>query len=167
MPGCANEVSSVSPPKAIARAAEVPDRGYYFDFLEFRKQQANDMTPSTPSIGHVFALQSKLEDIFTEGLTNRYDRHARTNALVHAWVRERGFECFAAEGHRAVTLTCVKNNLGIDVAKLVRDLREKHHLVIDGGYGRLKGQTFRLSNMGDETEETVTHLLRSLDVCLV
>jgi hypothetical protein len=34
----------------------------------------------------------------------------------------------------------VKNNLGTDVAKLVRDLREKHHLVIDGGYGKIKGQ---------------------------
>ncbi len=48
----------------------------------------------------------------------------------------------------------------------MRDLREKHHLVIDGGYGKIKGQTFRLSNMGDETEETVSHLLACLDDCL-
>lgn len=152
--------------KAFTRAAQASDRGYYFDFLEFKKQQANDMTPTTPSIGHIYALQSKLDDIFAEGLTNRYDRHQRTNGLVHDWVRERGFDFFAPEGRRAVTLTCVKNNREIDVAKLVRDLREKHHLVIDGGYGKLKGQTFRLSNMGDETEETVAHLLRSLDDCL-
>ena len=152
--------------KAFARAEQVRDRGYYFDFLEFKKQQAGDMTPTTPSIGHIFALESKLEDIFSEGLTNRYARHARTNALVHAWVQERGFEFFAAEGNRAMTLTCVKNSHAVDVAKLVRDLRERHHLVIDGGYGKLKGQTFRLSNMGDETEETVSHLLRCLDDCL-
>jgi len=152
--------------KAFSRVAQVRDRGYYFDFLEFRKQQREGMTPTTPSIGHIFALQSKLEEIFAEGLTNRYQRHARTNALVHEWVRNRGFEFFAAEGHRALTLTCVKNNRGIDVAKLARDLREKHHLVIDGGYGKLKGLTFRLSNMGDETEETVAHLLRCLDDCL-
>jgi aspartate aminotransferase-like enzyme len=152
--------------KAFARAAEIPGRGYYFDFLEFQKQQIVDMTPTTPSIGHVHALRSKLEDIFAEGLTNRYARHARTNALVHEWVRARGFEFFAEEDHRAVTLTCVKNSPQIDVAKLVRDLREKHHLVIDGGYGKLKGQTFRLSNMGDETEETVGHLLAALDDCL-
>ena len=73
---------------------------------------------------------------------------------------------FAEENFRSITLTCVKNNRGIDVAKLVRDLREKHHLVIDGGYGKIKGQTFRLSNMGDETEETVSHLLACLDSCL-
>jgi aspartate aminotransferase-like enzyme len=155
--------------KAFARAQENPDRGYYFDFLEFKKQQAGDMTPTTPSIGHIYALQSKLDEIFAEGLTNRYERHQRTNALVHQWVRDRGFEFFAVEGRRAVTLTCVKNPSqprGIDVAKLQRDLREKHHLVIDGGYGKLKGQTFRLSNMGDETEETVSHLLRCLDDCL-
>ncbi|MBA2434623.1 MAG: alanine--glyoxylate aminotransferase family protein [Chthoniobacterales bacterium] len=153
--------------KAFARAAQTTGRGYYFDFLEFKKQQEGDMTPTTPSIGHIYALQSKLEEIFAEGLTNRYARHARTNALVHDWVRERGFDFFAAEGHRALSLTCVKNNRGIDVAKLVRDLREKHHLVIDGGYGKLKGQTFRVSNMGDETEETVSHLLGCLDDCLL
>jgi aspartate aminotransferase-like enzyme len=152
--------------KGFAWTEQNPGRGYYFDFLEFRKQQEGNMTPTTPSIGHIHALQSKLDDIFSEGLANRYQRHKRTNALVHDWVRGRGLEFFAAEAHRAVTLTCVKNNRGIDVGKLVRDLREKHHLVIDGGYGRLKGQTFRLSNMGDETEETVSHLLRCLDDCL-
>ncbi|HMJ04910.1 MAG TPA: alanine--glyoxylate aminotransferase family protein [Chthoniobacterales bacterium] len=152
--------------KAFARAAQIEGRGYYFDFLEFKKNQENDMTPATPSIGHIHALQSKLDDIFTEGLTNRYQRHERTNALVHDWVRARGFDFFAEDGYRAKTLTCVKNSRQIDVAKLARDLRAKHHLVIDGGYGKIKGETFRLSNMGDETEETVTHLLACLDDCL-
>jgi aspartate aminotransferase-like enzyme len=152
--------------KAFARAEKIPNRGYYFDFLEFKQQQADWMTQSTPSIGHIFALQSKLEEIFEEGVQTRFDRHAKTNALVHDWVRRTGFDFFAGEGFRTKTLTCVRNNRGIDVAKLVRDLRERHHLVIDGGYGKIKGQTFRLSNMGDETEETVAHLLRCLDDCL-
>ncbi len=149
--------------KALARAAENPERGFYFDFLEFKKQQAENMTPTTPSVGHIYALESKLDEIFAEGLVNRYERHRRTNALVHEWVRSRGFDFFAEKGFRSVTLTCVKNSRGIDVAKLVRDLRESHHLVIDGGYGKIKGETFRLSNMGDETEETVAHLVACLD----
>src|SRR5438045_5153263 len=37
--------------KGFARAEKVPNRGFYFDFLEFRKEQAQWMTPSTPSIG--------------------------------------------------------------------------------------------------------------------
>jgi aspartate aminotransferase-like enzyme len=152
--------------KGFARAAEQKDRGYYFDFLEFKKQQEADMTPTTPSITHIHALQSKLDEIFAEGLADRHARHARTNRLVHEWVRARDFGFFAEEGFRSVTLTCVRNDREIDVAKLVRDLRERHHLVIDGGYGKIKGKTFRLSNMGDETEETVAHLLTCLDDCL-
>lgn len=152
--------------KAFARAEKISGRGYYFDFLEFKKQQAEWMTPTTPSIGHIHALQSKLDEIFAEGLDARFARHARTNALAHDWVRRAGFDFFAEEGFRTRTLTCVRNNRGIDVAKLVRDLRAKHHLVIDGGYGKIKGQTFRISNMGNETEETVSHLLRCLDDCL-
>jgi aspartate aminotransferase-like enzyme len=151
---------------AFGRASENENRGYYFDFLEFKRQQSEFMTPSTPSIGHIYALQSKLNEIFTEGLENRFARHKRTNALVYKWVESRGFEFFAEENFRSITLTCVKNNRGIDVPKLTRDLREKHHLVIDGGYGKIEGQTFRLSNMGDETEQSVSHLLACLDDCL-
>src|ERR1700756_4405046 len=51
-------------PAALAKAANAKDRGYYFDFLEFQKNAEQSMTPSTPSIGHVHALESKLEDIF-------------------------------------------------------------------------------------------------------
>jgi aspartate aminotransferase-like enzyme len=152
--------------KALARSATVPDRGFYFDFLEFQKQQVEWMTPSTPSIGHIYALQSKLTEIFAEGIEARYERQARTNSLVHDWVRKNGFDFFAEDRFRSKTLTCVANNRGIDVPKLVHDLREKHHLVIDPGYGRIKGKTFRLSNMGDETEETVAHLINCLDDCL-
>ncbi len=152
--------------KAFARAEKQDGRGYYLDLLEFKKQQKDWMTPTTPSIGHIFALQSKLEEIFTEGLSKRFERHSKTNALVHDWVRERGFDFFAEEGFRAKTLTCVRNNREVDVATLVRDLRGKHQIVIDGGYGKLKGKTFRLSNMGDETEATVSRLLGALDDCL-
>src|SRR5438309_8130584 len=115
--------------KAFARAEKQNDRGYYFDFLECRKQQAEWMTPSTPSIGHIYALKSKLDEIFEESLEARFERHSRTNKLVHDWVRRAGFDFFAEENFRSKTLTCVKNARGIDVPSLVRQLREKHHLV--------------------------------------
>jgi aspartate aminotransferase-like enzyme len=151
--------------KAFTHAEKIPNRGFYFDFLEFKKQQAEWMTQSTPSIAHIHALQSKLDEIFEEGFDARFARHARTNALVHDWVRRTGFDFFAEEGYRSKTLTCVKNNRGINVLEFAKKLRAKHHFVIDPGYGKIQGQTFRLSNMGDETEETVSYLLECLDDC--
>ena len=152
--------------RAFARAATLNDRGYYFDFLEFKKNQAESMTPSTPVISHIYALQSKLEDIECEGIENRYARHAKLNGLVADWVVRNGFEFFAPEGYRSKSLTCVKNNREIDVAAMNAKLKERYHAMIDGGYGKLKGKTFRISNMGDETEKTISELLGWLDDCL-
>jgi len=152
--------------RAFERAAGIETRGYYFDFLEFKKNQADDMTPSTPSISHIYALQSKLDDIFGEGIEARHARHARLNAKVAAWVEKNGFEFFAPEGYRSKSLTCVKNNRDIDVAGMIQKLKERHHCVIDGGYGKLKGKTFRISNMGDETEATMNQLIGALDMAM-
>jgi aspartate aminotransferase-like enzyme len=147
---------------AFKRAAQLSDRGYYFDLLEFKKNAEDFMTPSTPTIPHIYALRSKLEEIFAEGLENRYRRHAQTNRLVHDWVNATGFEFFAKEGYRSVTLTCIKNNRQIDVAAFAKRVREEHGFQIDGGYGKIKGKSFRISNMGDETVETMKPLLDAL-----
>jgi aspartate aminotransferase-like enzyme len=149
--------------RAMKRAESIKDRGYYFDFVEFAKNQEQDMTPSTPAISLIYALESKLDDIFSEGIEARHARHAALNAQVHEWVKARGFEFFAPEGRRSLSLTCVKNNRDIDVASWIKRLREKHRFVIDGGYGKLKGKTFRISNMGDETSESIATLLAALD----
>ncbi|MCC6355748.1 MAG: alanine--glyoxylate aminotransferase family protein [Verrucomicrobiae bacterium] len=149
--------------RALDRAAQVPARGYYFDFVEFHANAEKNMTISTPSIGHINALKSKLEDIFEEGLENRYERHRRNNAMVRKWAKERGFELFPEPGYESLSLTCIRNNRNLDLPAVNKALKEKHGFLIDGGYGKLKGQTFRISNMGDETEETMGALLRALD----
>ena len=151
--------------KAMDRAATVKGRGYYFDFVEFAKNQAEDMTPSTPSISHIYALESKLDDIFTEGVAKRHARHAENNAIVHEWVRKQGLSFFAPEGFRSMSLTCIANTKGLDIAELAKKAKERG-FIIDGGYGKLKGKTFRLSNMGDETPATMRELLAALDACL-
>ena len=148
--------------KAYAKAATMKDRGYYFDFIEFKKNAAEFMTPSTPSIGHIYALRSKLEDIFGEGIEARYKRHASLNAMVHDWVTANGFEFFAPEGYRSKSLTCVKNNRELDIAAWIKRTKAKHSFVFDGGYGKIKGTTFRISNMGDETPETIQAVLDGL-----
>ena len=156
---------SVSP-KALARAATMPDRGYYCDFVEFQKNHEAGMTPSTPVISLFYALRSKLDDIKAEGLEARYARHARLNKRVRDFVFSKGFALFPKAGYGSVTLNCFANTQNIDLAVLNKILKTKHHLVIDGGYGQLKGKTFRISNMGDETDETIAALLQSLDAAL-
>jgi aspartate aminotransferase-like enzyme len=154
-------------PAALAKAATRSNRGYYFDFVEFQKNAEQDMTPSTPSIGHVYALASKLEDIFGEGLEARYARHQKLAQLTRDWASGHGFTLFPEKGFESVTLTCINNGAKpggrvIDVAKLQKLVKEQGFL-IDGGYGKIKGTTFRLSSMGDETEASMQQLYAALD----
>ncbi len=163
-PGLAVFVCS---PAALAKAATVKDRGYYFDFAEFQKNAEQSMTPSTPSISHVFALGSKLDEFFAEGLENRYARHQKTNKLVRDWAAKHGFTLFPDAGFESLTLTCVNNGAKpggrtVDVPKLQKLVKD-HGFLIDGGYGKIKGTTFRISNMGDETEASMQPLLNALD----
>lgn len=152
--------------RAFARCAEISDRGYYMDFLEFKKNAESNMTPTTPSISHLYALQSKVEEILAEGLEARYARHAATNRMVRNWAQTNGFELFPEAGYESVSLTCIRNNREIDVAALAQWMKTNANMVIDQGYGKVKGKTFRLSNMGDETEATVGELLANLDRAL-
>jgi len=152
---------------ALAKAATSKDRGYYFDFVEFQKNAEQSMTPSTPSIGHVYALESKLEDIFAEGLEARYARHLKLARLTREWAARHGFTLFPEPGYESVTLTCVNNGARsagrvVNVPELQRRVKDQGFL-IDGGYGKIKGTTFRISNMGDETEATMQQLYAALD----
>ncbi len=154
-------------PAALAKAATAKDRGYYFDFVEFQKNAAEHMTPSTPSISHIYALSSKLDDFFTEGLEARYARHTKTNQMTRDWATNHGFTLFPEPGYESITLTCVNNGAkpggrAVDAAKLQKLVKDQGFL-IDGGYGKIKGTTFRLSNMGDETPETMAQLHAALD----
>ena len=160
----------VCSPAALAKAATIKDRGYYFDFVEFQKNAEQNMTPSTPSIGHVYALASKLEEIFSEGLETRYARHAKLAQMTRDWAARHGFTLFPEKGFESVTLTCVNNGAKpggrvIDVAKFQRLVKDDGFL-IDGGYGKIKGTTFRISNMGDETEATMSQLYAAMDVAM-
>jgi aspartate aminotransferase-like enzyme len=50
----------------------------------------------------------------------------------------------------------------IEVAKLVEGMKEQG-VLIDGGYGKVKGKTFRISSMGDETEASMAEIYAKLD----
>ncbi len=152
--------------RAMQRAETIQNRGYYFDFLEFQKNHEKGMTPSTPVIPLINALRSKLEDIEEEGIENRYQRHADLNALVHQWVAQNGFELLPEKQYASKSLSCIRNTRDLDLAAINKRLKDEFQMVIDTGYGKLKGKTFRISNMGDETEETMNELLNNLDTIL-
>ena len=153
---------------ALERASQTEGRGYYFDFVEFEKNAAKNNTPSTPAVSLMYALKQKVDSIMAEGLEARFARHAKLNQMIHQWAEKHGFKNFAPEGFQSKTLTAIDNQDGkLDVAGFIKALRAKHNVLINGGYGKIKGVTFRISNMGNETEESIQELIDQLDEVIV
>ena len=148
---------------ALERAASVDDRGYYFDFCEFAKNDEKDNTPSTPAIPHLYALRERVEVMLAEGLESRFERHKANNAMVHEWGKRHGFELLPPEGSRSLSLSCFVTPDHLDQAAWIKSVIENHNIAINGGYGKIKGKTFRISNMGNETKETMQEMLDALD----
>jgi aspartate aminotransferase-like enzyme len=153
-------VASVSE-RALERARAIEHRGYYFDFLEMLKYDERRMTPATPAIPQVQALDAQLDHILAEGPAERHARHARLSGIVQRWAR-RSFALFAEEGYESPTLTCVTNTRGIAVSDLNRALA-RQHAQISNGYGKLKEKTFRIAHMGDTQDWEIRGLLATID----
>ncbi|MBE0599490.1 MAG: alanine--glyoxylate aminotransferase family protein [Desulfuromonadales bacterium] len=148
--------------RALDKARTTPNRGYYFDFEEFEKNDEKDNTPSTPCISLIYALAHQLDKMFAEGLENRYARHRSLAEATRAWVQKHGFSLFAAEGAGSVTLTCARTDGRTDL-ELLQKLAGERGYALDNGYGKIKNQTFRIAHMADATLADLEELFDLLE----
>ena len=151
--------------KALDKARTTPNRGYYFDFEEFEKNDAKDNTPSTPCISLVHALDLQLTKMFAEGLEKRYARHRQMAEAARSWILAQGFPLFAAEGYRSMTLTSGASDGRTDLEGLKKLAGERGY-AIDNGYGKVKNQTFRIAHMADFTLADLEELFALLEELL-
>ncbi|MGD8822331.1 MAG: alanine--glyoxylate aminotransferase family protein [Anaerolineales bacterium] len=147
--------------RALDRAGMIKNRGWYFDFLQFEKYHQRNMTPSTPAISLIYALNAQLEKMLDEGLPARFQRHLQLAQRTRDWA-EANFECFAAAGYRSKTVTTIVNTPAMDIGDVNRFLAERG-MVLANGYGPLKNKTFRIGHMGQTTSPELEDLLTALD----
>ena len=152
--------------KALKKAAEVENRGYYFDFILMKKYfDEKGETPITPAVSLFYALNFSLNKILKEGIENRYKRHQIMAEYVRSWA-EKYFSLFPERGHETPTLTVIENSRGINVAELIKKLGERG-FEIANGYGELKEKTFRIAHMGDLTLSEIKELINNINEILM
>jgi aspartate aminotransferase-like enzyme len=147
--------------RARERALQVPNRGYYFAYNVMDKYYEKHMTPATPAISLIQALNRQMDDILAEGLDNRWARHIEMAGIVRDWAR-RNFGLYADERYLSNTVTNVENTRGISVAALNEELG-KRGAMISNGYGDLKEKCFRIAHMGDLQVSDIEWLLGQID----
>lgn len=150
---------------ALERAKTVPDRGWYFDLPQLAAAAEKNSTPATPATSLLFALCAQLDKVRANGgWARRYEEHRKMTEMADAWAAQRGFESFPQKRFRSPTTACFRSGT-MDVEKFVAAMKEKG-FVLSNGYGKLKGQTFRIGHMGDHTAAKLGKLLAAANEVL-
>jgi predicted phosphoserine aminotransferase len=148
--------------RALARAKEVPYRGYYFDFIELEKNLVKNNTPATPNISLLYATDMELDYMLAEGLDKRFARHQAMAEMTRDWIAEAGFVMYSEDGYHSPTVSTAANNRKIDISAMNKYLKTKG-MTISNGYGKLKGETFRIAHMGDLQPSDLTELFTAMN----
>jgi aspartate aminotransferase-like enzyme len=148
--------------RAMKKAESVTNRGWYFDLLLMEKHRLKDSTPMTPVMPLIYALDLQLDRIFTEGLENRFARHAAMSKRVQDWGAQHGMEPVAKAAYRSKTVVTMRNSLNWDISALNKFLQTKG-MRIANGYGKLKDLSYRVATMGETTMKDVDTLLAAMD----
>ena len=149
--------------RAMERASNVEQRGWYFDFLRLEKHRTANSMPTTAPVSLFYALDVQLDRILNqEGLENRWARHTAMAQASADWAEDHGLSLFAPIGFRSQTVTTINNDLDYDVVGLNRFLME-NGTRITNGYGSLKNKTFRIGHMGETTVEDCEELFGLMD----
>lgn len=165
-PGLALGVAST---EYMATAAQAPNRGLYFDLVEFEAFGHKNQTPNTPALSLLYALDAQLQRIGAETIEARWARHLAMAERTHRWVAERearyGIRVLPPAGERSLTVTTIALPERLTTDQVVRGVAARGW-TIGGGLLRLKGTTFRIGHMGDHTLDELEDCLAVVDEVL-
>jgi aspartate aminotransferase-like enzyme len=120
---------------------------FYFDFKKEQKNLTQNQSAYTPAVSLVMGLAESLKKIKEEGLNNIFARHARLAKATREAMLALGLTLYAPQAY-SNAVTAVVAPPGVDGQKVVKILRDKHHLTIAGGQDQAKGKIFRIAHLG-------------------
>jgi len=162
---------AVASSEFVERAKRVPDRGFYFDVVQYDKFAEMNQTPSTPATSLLYALEAQMGDIGREGIERRWERHIAMRDATVEWVetvaKRRGVDIgiVATEGARSPTVSAISLPKGMAPRELLDAVLSRGY-TLGTGYGQLRETTVRIGHMGDHTLDGLKRCLHACDTAI-
>jgi alanine-glyoxylate transaminase/serine-glyoxylate transaminase/serine-pyruvate transaminase len=155
------------PGRALAKRRGLPSvPAYYADVLRWLPSMIDPQKYfSTHGVNEIRAFAEATRIMMEEGMTARFDRHARTARAIRAGLKTLGFGLFTEEEFQASTLSVVRYPEGVDDA-LFRSKYFEAGFVVAGGLGETAGRVFRMGHMGNLTADQVLAAVEALGLVL-
>lgn len=148
----------------VARAREIPARGYYFDVATFVEEAETGLLAHTCAIPLYRALEQQLADIAaTGGWPARWARHAAMLAQLEGWVAARPHTAILAPpGKRSPAISAIRLGEGVDPLAVTQGLAGLG-FQLGTGLGSLAREVIRIGHMGDLEPVHLAALLEAID----
>jgi aspartate aminotransferase-like enzyme len=153
--------------RAWKRMAHTKSPRFYFDLRHAREAAKHGQMPWTPPISILYALDVALQRYHAEGMEAAWARFARFAAAIRAALERLGFTLVSAPDAHSPTVVAAYPPAGVDVAELLKRLREKHRVVLSGGQGELAGKILRFGTMGDVRDVDLLGAIGAIELTLL
>ena len=140
---------------------------FYFDLKHERDAAEDGQMPWTPPISIIYALDVALQRYHAEGMANARARHARFAAAVRAALDRLGFTLVSQPDAHSPTVGAAYPPPGVDIAVILKRLREEHRVVLSGGQAELAGRILRFGTMGDVRDVDFLGAIGALELILL
>jgi aspartate aminotransferase-like enzyme len=138
-------------------------RRFFWDIAAARSSSQDGMTPTTPPLPLIFALDAALDLMMSEGIEVIWARHARLGALARRRVVQAGLTLFAAPDCVSDTLTAIAMPDGWSSRTVIDHLVEHENVMLQGGQGAYAESVLRIGHMGWVTEAELSEALDALE----
>ena len=139
---------------------------FYFDMRRAKEAGHDGMTPWTPPVSIVFALDVALARYHEHGMDAQFERHAHYARAVRAALEALGFTIFSRPGAHSDTVVAAYPPEGIEAKLLLERLRERYAVVLSGGQAEFAGKIVRFGTMGDVSEADLLGAIGAIELTL-
>lgn len=134
---------------------------FSMDWAQYRDYFHQGMTPFTPSLAVMNALDVAAARIRAEGIEAVLARHERVAAFTRERVRGLGLALFANPGAYSPTLTAVRMPDDVN-GDAVRVIAREMGVELGGSWGRQQGRLLRIGHMGATSEAEIDEAVEVL-----
>ena len=154
--------------RAKIEGRKTPVQSWYLDLTLLMGYWGDDRAyHHTAPIQNIYGLHEALRVCLTEGLEERWNRHARNAARLVDGLARLGLEPRVPADERLTPLTAVSIPDGVDDGRVRAHMLAHFDVEIGGGLGPMKGNTWRIGLMGaGSTKANVALCLAALESAL-
>jgi len=141
-------------------------KSYYLDlYSQYKYLEEKGQMRFTAPVQTMYALRQAIDELFEEGLENRYERYKKNNKILVEGMKERGFRLFLTQDvDHSFILETFYELKGMDFNKFHDKLYEEGFTIYPGKLDNKN--TFRLANMGNLKGEDIENFLKAVDKVL-